>query len=288
MKKSWRTAKKRVPDSVIQTVERYKRRKEEYYFLPCSIAYKGEIYYYVQYEPIKHTFVIREDGNVPHYDEAKKVIELAARVAAAYGALYTKAEYLIKKRTIQSYRHILSLLEKIEQELGYRLSPELREDLETFRKVSKFQIEKRREMEDAIAKGREVLEKVFQEFRVTQEDIKVMEKFQLQVVQAMYDRNQAQLQSFEKRERLMRALVRYIPPWKILLWMRYLMLLFYHRNMLNWIRPEDKREIKEIEKSLRGEYKDSDIAMLYKLKSSARNPRIQKGDDNGNGFKRGI
>jgi hypothetical protein len=288
MKKPWRMAKKRVPDRVIQTVERYKRGKEKYYFLPCGIEYKGETYYYVQYEPIKHTFIVREDGTVPYYDEAKKVIELAARVAGAYGALYTKAEHLLIKRTTQSYRHILSLLEKIEQELEYRLSPELREDLETFRQVSKYQIEKRREMEDAIAKGRKVIEKVFQEFRVTQEDIIMMDKYQLQLVQAMYDRNQAQLRSFEKRERLMRALVRYIPPWKILTWMRYLMLLFYHRNMLNWIRPEDKREIKEIEKALRGEYKDSDIAMLYKLKSSARNPRIQKGDDDGNGYKRRI
>src|SRR5690606_7184110 len=171
MNKLWRMAEKRVPNRVVQTVERYKRRKEKYYFLPCGIEYKGETYYYVQYEPINHTFIVREDGTVPYYDEAKKVIELAARVVAAYGALYYNAKHLLIKRTTQSYRHILSLLKKIEQELGYRLSPELREDLETFRQVSKFQIEKRREMEDAIAKGRKVLEKVFlQEFRVTQED----------------------------------------------------------------------------------------------------------------------
>ena len=288
MKKLWKMAEKRVPNRVVQTVKQYKRGKETYYFLPFNLEYKDEIYYCVQYEPTEQILVVREDGTVPYYDEAKKVIELSARVAGANAALNIRAEHLLRTRTIQTYRHILSLLEKIEKELKDRLSTEIREDLETFRQVSKYQIEKRREMEDAIAKGRKVIEKVFQEFRVTQEDIIMMDKYQLQLVQAMYDRNQAQLRSFEKRERLMRALVRYIPPWKILTWMRYLMLLFYHRNMLNWIRPEDKREIKEIEKALRGEYMDSDIAKLYKLKRSARNPRIQKGDDDDNGNKRRI
>ena len=187
---------------------------------------KVKLYYCVQYEPTEQILVVREDGTVPYYDEAKKVIELAARVAAANAALNIRAEHLLRTRTIQTYRHILSLLEKIEKELKDRLSPEIREDLETFRQVSKYQIEKRREMEDAIARGREVLEKVFQEFRVTEEDIKEMRKLQLQLGKAMYDRNQAQLRSFEKRERLMRALIFRIPPWKILLWMRYLICFF--------------------------------------------------------------
>ncbi|PRX38505.1 hypothetical protein CLV97_1552 [Planifilum fimeticola] len=283
-----KSVKKRVPDKVIQTVERYKRRKEKYHFLPCGIEYRGETYYYVEYYPNGNPLVVRGDGTVPYFDEVKKVIELAPLVTSVKNRFYYKAKHLLRTRTTQSYRHILSLLEKIEQELQYRLSPELREDLETFRQVSKFQIEKRREMEDAIAKGKALLDKVFQDFRATEEEIKEMRKLQLQVVQAMYDRNQAQLQSFEKRERLMRALVRYIPPWKILTWMRYLMLLFYHRNMMNQIRPEDKRLIQQIERSLQGKYQDSDLAIYNHLFRTARNPRIQKGDDDGNGFKRGI
>jgi hypothetical protein len=273
MKKLWKMAEKRVPNRVVQTVKQYKRGKETYYFLPFNLEYKDEIYYCVQYEPTEQILVVREDGTVPYYDEAKKVIELSARVAAANAALNIRAEHLLRTRTIQTYRHILSLLEKIEKELKDRLSTEIREDLETFRQVSKYQIEKRREMEDAIARGREVLEKVFQEFRVTEEDIKEMRKLQLQLGKAMYDRNQAQLRSFEKRERLMRALIFRIPPWKILTWMRYLILLFYHRNMMNRIRPEDKKPIQEMERAFRGEYTDSDIAILHKMKRSARNPK---------------
>lgn len=265
-----------VPQRILEIVkENQARSGEQYAVLPVIIEHENKHYFYVHYEVSNRYLVIRKDGQIPSLKEIEPVIIMAASFVSFSNVFHVIGEQWVKDKTIRNYQRIQRLLDTLEKGLQHRLTEEQRDLLNEFRQTAQTVIDWQRELERVVAEGKKGVEKI--RYKIgSARDYEQLDQLQRRLEKCVYEQIQVQLDTSEKRKRLIKSLRKSIPLFSIRLWFAFYELKIHHQKMLDWSKM-DMEEINDMEivkkRIIDGEWAPESHQVLKKIKAAVINPR---------------
>ncbi|QKG83171.1 hypothetical protein GXN76_00970 [Kroppenstedtia pulmonis] len=264
-----------LPIHILETVRSYERENEDIAVFPAKFYMDGYHYYYFEFAPSDEQLIVREDGTVPPIKDVEKVFLNANGHNASIHALATIGESWRKTSTIRNYSKLKRLLKKVEELFRkIELSNDVKQALDSFKRVPDIIIKHQEVIERSVTRGRKDTVDMRKREVVTVEDYKRMRGYQVDMVRSVYWQNEIQFKTADDREKAMDYLasIRSFFNWKA--WWLYLCLKPYRQNMYTQEKnPKEYQEMLELEKEI---FEDTPIEeneeALYHLKY-LRNPR---------------
>lgn len=264
-----------VPQNILEIVKANRAHdRDQYGVLPIIIEYNHTRYYYAHYKTTDRYLVVREDGEIPVFKEIEPVIDMASFFVAVSSSFYHYGDQWVKEKTIQKYQRIQKVLDTLEKGLQQRLTEEQRDLLNEFRQTAQTVIDWQQELEYVVTEGKKGIEKIRYKVGSIQ-DRERLDQLQRQLGKCIHEQNQVQLNTYEKRKKLMKILWKSIPLFSIRLWIAFCELRMHHQRMLNWSKM-DREEIDSMEivkKRIEGELTPGTHKNLREIKASVINPR---------------
>lgn len=263
-----------VSKPALEVINHFDIKDENYGLVPYLLKYEDQIYYYVHYKTSDRYLVVRKDGQISPLKEIEPVIIMAASFVSYSNAFYVIGDEWIKAKTIKVYRRIQELLDTLEKGLHSRLTKEQRNLLNEFRKTVQTVIDWQQELECVVEEGKKGMDKITYNI-ATMQDRERLEQLQRRLGECFYEQNQVQLDTYEKRQQLVKSLRKTIPLPSIYLWFTYLELKKHHQKMLNWSKmdAEEIQDTEIVKRRIEGEWDPDSYKVLKKIKSHAINPR---------------
>lgn len=235
-----------LPIHILEAVRSYEKENEDIAVFPAKFYMDGYYYYYFEYAPSDDQLIVREDGTVPPIEDIEKVFLNANGHNASIHALATIGESWRKTSTIRNYTKLKRLLHKVEEMFQeMELSNDVKQALESFKKVPDVIIKHQEVIERSVTRGRKDTVDMRKREVVTVEDYKRMRGYQVDMVRSAYWQNEIQFKTADDREKVMDYLasIRSLSNWKA--WWLYQRLKPYRKNM--YTQEKNTKEYQEMQ-----------------------------------------
>lgn len=263
------------PPEVMRVIERYQKPGDTPEIFPCFIKYEGKKYVDLRYLPSDTFLIVKADGVVPSFEEAKPILEFTSNMSGLNRIVYTTVEEFVKSKTIRLYTRLLKVLDKIDQNLRHQMPREIETALDTFIQVAQQAIYYQKEIEKYYKLSDELICETERRQLITSKDRQKLNDYTTKVGESVKSQNFIQLESYDQRKKFMKYLVKRVILRPDLWWYTY-ELYFNHRHMYNHLTAEDKRIYDEVEETVyeRGEYLASSKRTLQEVFNNCLNQYI--------------
>ncbi|PTX47375.1 hypothetical protein C8P63_1526 [Melghirimyces profundicolus] len=218
-----------LPPKVKQRMKEYKRKGEFYIHFFCKIEYKGHYYYNASYG--KWNFlIVREDGEVPPLSEIESVLWMANTTDAMAMTITTLGKRWAKDTT-RYHERMLTLLNRIDHQMRNTMPQEIREALDAFFEVSRTFIQSQEVIKENYQKGKAFLDYITKTYILTEEKYHELSKYKHEMWKAAYLSTKLQMDTYEKREKLIQYLVSNVSISSFRLWLTVRELKYHHKKL---------------------------------------------------------
>ncbi|OYD06141.1 hypothetical protein [Paludifilum halophilum] len=206
------------PEAVVQEVIKYQRPGEKYDIFNTRTQFNESLYYYTTYlrkgNIIGH-LIVREDGQVPSFSDAKDILRMAIGINSKFYQFLTlgpRWAYTVDK----VWNNQLKRLENMYKKYEVGMPPEIKEAFYDFMRVPQVFLKEQKEIEDAYTKMKKLKKEVSGRGKIA--DKTVDEQLDSLWDQFFHGKNNQHLiflQTTESRKKVLRWLSKTIPFWNL-------------------------------------------------------------------------
>ncbi|ALX47731.1 hypothetical protein [Lentibacillus amyloliquefaciens] len=191
-----------VPNIVAEALSPYEKEKKESTFLPLRVYYKGQYYFFFTVTPPIEYVVIREDGIVPFYDDAKVITLTANGFDTMNKNLNSIGKEWLNSSAKMLFYNLIDTLERLKQKLVSSMPDDVYQSLNSFIEMAKRGIHEQEIIEETVKEGLNYTESVYKKGILTKEDADYLEQNKDETMRAMSRKNLIQMETYEERKKV--------------------------------------------------------------------------------------
>jgi hypothetical protein len=188
-----------LPENIKNALRPFYTEDETPDVFPAKFSFKGELYYYFTFAPAAEQLILRNDGNVPLFEEIKEEALLANNFNTCIEKFVNIGAPWAVANRVENYENYWDILSKIESKLG-PLPEDVQKAYDVAKQVPGIIIENQRQIYDAVKKADELWLERSQEELVTDQDEALMESYLVEMIQAQVRQNDIQIKTDKERK----------------------------------------------------------------------------------------
>lgn len=238
--------KKDIPSSVFRALEPYEENKRESIFFQLKVFYKDRYYFSCSLAPPLEYLVIRDDGTIPLYDEARPVSLLAIEFNTKDNNLNGIGKEWLNPSTKMMYENLLNILRQLEDKVNMVAPSDVIRSLNKFREMTEFSIKQQEEIMKTVKEGLQYLESINKKGVLVEDDVNYLDLNKDETMRALNRKQLNQMESDVDRKKILSFLFKRM--WrKPVLFFYLLSLIRYQKNLRSnkGSEAEEQRKLKK-------------------------------------------
>jgi len=266
-----------IPEEVSKAAAMYKKEGETENVGSFRAMVSGTIYYYSTFVQGKLDdnkrptgyLVIREDGSIPPFSEAKKPLRMINSTDGILREILLKGPALANRPT-DNWEGLESILKRIITMLNEPLPPDIQQAFDVFRGIPKRALEKQREIREIVLNGEKLFEELTTDYLITDEFYERVESEFYRYVECQFIQHDVQVSTYQEREKFLQYLSSIVSITNFSLWKNYRSLKKHHHAMT----ITDKRDLEAHEDVRKDPRRDKNTEKHFEwVFDRTRNPR---------------
>ena len=248
-----------VPEAVKKAAAMYKKPGESEDVGASRAWVSGQLYYYATYgqgkfDPNKISegyLVIREDGSVPPFSEAKRPLRMINSTDGMFREILLQGTHYANRPT-DNWEELGRLLNRIHTLLNEPLPPDIQAAFDVFRSIPRKALERQQEIREIVLAVEKMYEELTTNYLITEEFYHRLDKYMDRYIECLFIQHDVQVSTYHERETVLGYLSSQVSITNFPLWWRYRRLKKHHRAM-TITNKEDLEAHEDVRNDLRRE-----------------------------------
>ncbi|SFG58070.1 hypothetical protein SAMN04488025_1523 [Planifilum fulgidum] len=227
-----------VPEAVKKAAAMYKKEGESENVGPSRAWVSGKLYYYSTYvrgkfNPTKTSqgyLVIREDGTVPPFSEAKKPLRMINSTDGMFREILLAGPRYANRSTY-NWEELERLLNRIQDILNEPLPPDIQTAFDVFRSIPRKALEKQQELREIVLDTEKMLHELSTHYVITEEFVQRLRSRFYRYIECLFIQHDVQVSTYEEREKFLGYLSSRVSITRFPFWWCYRRLKKHHQAM---------------------------------------------------------
>lgn len=260
-----------IPSKVLDALIPYKKNKSKIDQLGARLFYDDKYYYCFLLSPPVEYLVVREDGEIPAYDEVYKVNLISVAFSTSVGTLVDLGVQWSTSSTKKKYEKLIKTLSKVNETIKSKAPSDIQEALKKFLEVPNSIIKDQILIEEKVKAGVDFSDEVFKREVLTEEDQIILRQNIVDTTRAAHRQSMVQVEAESEIERVMDYL--YTKIWtNPKLFQYFISLKGYQKKMLSSEDPESM-EVKAMKDEIAVDEPLEEKEEMKDISNSLLNPR---------------
>src|SRR5699024_342515 len=195
-------------NDALETFMHYEDDKRDTGFMPMKLYYNNNYYIVFTLTPPLEYIVIREDGAVPFYEDARKITIIALGFDTKEKNMNNIGKEWLNSSAKVLFRRLIDILEGLKQKLDSDIRGDVLQSVNAFIEMAERSLHEQKEIERTVKEGLDYTENVKQQDVLTKEDEVYLEQNKEATMRAMSRKNMIQMKTYDDRKKVIGYLVR--------------------------------------------------------------------------------